>query len=180
VLRQYAARDADPVRLTEEARARRRRHGLSPTPTLAVVRRSLSLDWTARLFTYAPEDARTHLITCAAADADRRTEAEGFAEVIVAADDRVEPATAMRALTERGRRVVLREGGPTWLGELVAADRLDGLCLSLAPLMGGDPVPVAVTPPGAGLATFELKGAMAEDHTIFLHHESHRQSGEPK
>ena len=160
-----------PVRLTEEAQAGRRRNGLPPTPPLAVVSKSLRFDWTAKVFTEAPEHARTHLVTCAAADPERRAEAEQFAEVVVAGEDRVEPAAALQALAELGRRVVLCEGGPTWLGELIAADRLDELCLSIAPLMGGDPLPVSVTPPGAGLATFELEGAMVEDHTLFLRYE---------
>jgi riboflavin biosynthesis pyrimidine reductase len=159
------------VRLDDEAQAQRRRQGRSPTPPVAVVSRSLVFDWSAKVFADAPKGARTHVITCAAADPERRAEAEEVAEVIVAGDDRVEPAAAMRALAERGHRVVLCEGGPNWLGELVAADRLDELCLSIAPLMGGDPLPVSVTPPGAGLAEFELMGAMAEDHTIFLRYE---------
>ena len=159
------------VRLDDEAQAQRRTQGKSPTPPVAVVSRSLAFDWSAKVFADAPEDARTHVITCADADPERRAEAEEVAEVIVAGDDRVEPAAAMRALAERGHRVVLCEGGPNWLGELVAADRLDELCLSIAPLMGGDPLPVSVTPPGAGLAEFELMGAMAEDHTIFLRYE---------
>ena len=98
-------------------------------------------DWTAEVFTGAPEDARTHVITCAAADPKRRAEAEKVAEVIVAGQDRVEPAAALQALAERGYQTVLCEGGPTWLGELVAADRLDELCLTIAPLMGGDLLP---------------------------------------
>jgi riboflavin biosynthesis pyrimidine reductase len=93
------------------------------------------------------------------------------ATVIVAGDDRVEPASAMQALSDLGRQVVLCEGGPTWLGELVAADRLDELCLSISPLMGGDPLPVSVTPAGAALAAFVLKGAMAEGDTVFLRYE---------
>jgi riboflavin biosynthesis pyrimidine reductase len=160
-----------PVRLSTEAQEQRRRQGLSPTPPLAVVSRSLAFDWTAKAFTEAAEGARTQVITCAAADPERRAEAERVADIIVAGDDRVEPAAAMQALAERGRRVVLCEGGPTWLGELVAADRLDELCLSISPVIGGDPLPVSVTPPGAGLARFELKGAMAEDDTIFLRYE---------
>jgi len=123
-----------PVRLTEEAQAQRRRQGQSPTPPLAVVSRSLAFDWTAKVFADAPEDARTHVITCAAADRTRRVEAEEFAVVIVAGRDRVEPAAAMQALAALGHRVVLCEGGPTWLGELVAADRLDELCLAISPL----------------------------------------------
>jgi riboflavin biosynthesis pyrimidine reductase len=159
------------VRLDEEAQAQRRRQGQSPTPPLAVVSRSLAFDWAAKAFADAPEDARTHVITCAAADPERRAEAEEVADVIVAGDDRVEPAAAMQALAELGHGVVLCEGGPHWLGELVAADRLDELCLSIAPLMGGDPLPVSVTPAGAGLAEFELKGVLAEDHTLFLRYE---------
>ena len=159
------------VGLDDDAQKQRRRLGQSATPPIALVSRSLAFDWNAKVFADAPDDARTHLITCEAADPGRRAEAEQYAEVIVAGDDRVEPAAAMRALADHGSRVVLCEGGPTWLGELVAADRLDELCLSVAPLMGGDPLPVSVTPPGAGLAQFELKGAMAEDDTLFLRYE---------
>ncbi len=160
-----------PVRLDDEAQAERRTNGQSPIPPLAVVSRSLAFDWTARVFAEATEEARTHVITCEAADPERRAEAAKIAEVVVAGDDRVDPATALQALAGLGHRVVLCEGGPHWLGELVAADRLDELCLSIAPLMGGDPLPVSVTPSGAGLAEFELKGAMAEDHTLFLRYE---------
>src|SRR4051812_46755651 len=43
-----------PVTLTEEAQAQRVREGRSATPPLAVVTRSLELDWTGRVFTDAP------------------------------------------------------------------------------------------------------------------------------
>jgi len=166
-----------PVRLDEQAQEQRRRDGRSSTPPLAVVSRSLDLDWTAKVFADAPADARTHVITCASADPVRRAEAEKVAVVLVAGEDRVTPAAAMQALAQLGHRVVLCEGGPTWLGELVAADRLDELCLSISPVMGGDPLPVAVTPPGGGLAAFELKGALVEDSTIFLRYERESQGG---
>jgi riboflavin biosynthesis pyrimidine reductase len=159
------------VRLTEEAQAWRREQGRSSVPPIAVVSRSLAFDWTAKVFTDAPDDARTHVITCTGADPRRRAEAEEVAVVIDAGEDSVDPAAALQALASLGRRVVLCEGGPTWLGELVAADRLDELCLSISPLMGGDPLPVSVTPAGAGLARFALKGAMAEDDTLFLRYE---------
>ncbi|MDN5894730.1 MAG: pyrimidine reductase family protein [Nocardioides sp.] len=166
------------VRLSEEVQAERRLRGQSSIPPVAVVSRSLDFDWTASVFADAPDDARTHLITCAAADPGRRAEAEAVAEVVVAGKDRVEPAAALRALAELGHRVVLCEGGPRWLGELIAADRLDELCLSLAPLMGGDPLPVSVTPPGAQLAGFTLQDTMAEDDTLFLRYERRREAGE--
>jgi len=118
------------------------------------------------------------VITCATADPGRRARAEEVATVVVAGEDRVEPVTAMQALAGMGHGVVLCEGGPTWLGELVAADRLDELCLSISPLMGGDSLPVSVTPPGAGLASFELRGAMVEDHTLFLRYERLPNAGD--
>ena len=166
-----------PIMLSEGAQAQSRRHRQRSNPPIAVVSRSLAFDWTAEVFAGAPADARTHVITCAAADPERRAEAERVAEVIVAGEDRVEPAAALQALAERGYQAVLCEGGPTWLGELVAADRLDELCLTIAPLMGVDLLPVSVTPPGAGLATFELQGAMTEDHTLFLRYERQPQTG---
>lgn len=165
-----------PIRLSEEAQEWRRQRELSPTPPLAVVSRSLALDWTSKAFTDAPEDARTHVITCERADPERLAEARQVATVIVAGDESVDPATAMQALAELGRRVVLCEGGPTWLGELVASDRLDELCLTISPLMGGDPLPVAVTPPGSKLAEFDLFGTMAEDHALFLRYQ--RRAGD--
>ena len=164
-----------PVRLTDEAQVQRRRQGRTSTPPLAVVSRSLRLDWTAPVFAEAPDDARTYVITCAAADPQLRAQAGEVATVIVAGDDRVEPAAALQALADLGREVVLCEGGPTWLGELVAADRLDELCLSVSPIMGGDPLPVSVTPAGAGLASFELRGVLGEDATVFLRYERARQ-----
>lgn len=166
------------VRLSEQAQEQRRNLGQPPNPPVAVVSRSLDLDWTASLFADAPEDARTYVITCSAADPVRRAEAERFATVVVAGEESVEPAAALQALAELGHRVVLCEGGPTWLGELVAADRLDELCLSISPLMGGDPLPVCVTPAGAGTAKFELKGIMAQDDTLFLRYETKRQEGQ--
>ncbi len=162
------------VRLTDEAQAQRVVLGLAPIPPLAVVSRSLAFDWTAKAFTDAPAGAPTHIITCAAADPVRRAEAEQVATVVVAGDERVEPALALRALADLGFGVVLCEGGPTWLGELVAADRLDELCLTVAPLIGGDPLPVCVNPPGGGLTRFEIEGAMCEGDTLFLRYQRAR------
>lgn len=159
------------VRLDEAAQEARVRLGKPPLPPVAVISRSLSFDWAAGLFADSPADARPLLITSAAADPQRREQAEQHATVIVAGEDRVEPALALRALAGLGHRVVLCEGGPHVLGEIVAADRLDELCLSVSPVMGGDPLPVAVTPPGAGLTAFALAGAMVADDTIFLRYE---------
>lgn len=159
------------VRLGEEAQAARRAAGQTAIPPLAVVSRSLGFDWSAKAFTDAPPDARTLVITCSTADPARLARAREVATVVIAGEETVEPAAAMRALADLGHRVVLCEGGPTWLGELVAADRLDELCLSISPMIGGDPLPVCVNPPGAGVSSFALRGAMAEEGTLFLRYE---------
>ncbi len=159
------------VRLPPERAAARVAAGRPATPPLAVVSRSLKLDWSARAFADAPPEARTLVITCAAADPGRLDEARQAAEVIVAGGDRVEPDLALRRLGERGYRVVVCEGGPTWLGELVAAGLVDELCLTLAPLMGGDPLPVSVAPPGAPLAYFTLRQVLRDGDTLFLRYE---------
>jgi riboflavin biosynthesis pyrimidine reductase len=81
----------------------------------------------------------------------------------------------MAQLAARGLRTVLCEGGPSWLGELVVAGLLDELCLTVSPMMGGDPLPVAVFPPGAELTGFSLRHVLREDDTLFLRYEVDRR-----
>lgn len=165
------------VRLSDHAMAQRQAQGKPPTPPIAVVTGSLELDWSKKLFTHAPEHAPTMIITAASADPGRLAEAKQHATVITAGQSEVEPAAALQALAERGHRVVLCEGGPTLLGEFVAADRLDELCLSIGPIIGGDNLPVILTPQGIAISHFELQGVMAEEHTLFLRYEVARQKG---
>jgi riboflavin biosynthesis pyrimidine reductase len=164
------------VRLPAERRASREAAGRPATPPLAVVTRSLELDWSAKAFAAAPPESRTLVITCAAADAGRLARAQEVADVIIAGQDRVDPGYALRRLAELGHRVVLCEGGPTWLGELVAAGHLDELCLTIAPLMGGDPLPVSVSPPGAPLTQFTLRHVLQDGDTLFLRYERGRDA----
>jgi riboflavin biosynthesis pyrimidine reductase len=136
-----------------------------------VVTRSLDLDWSGDAFAGAPTESRALVITCEAADARRVDRAREVADVIIADEDRVDPAQATLQIADLGHRVVLCEGGPTLLGELVAAGRLDELCLTIAPLMDGDPLPVAVTPPGAPLRHFALRHVLRDGDTLFLRYE---------
>ena len=117
------------------------------------------------------EGDRALVVTCGSADPERVARARRVAVVVVAGDDRVDPAAALRELAARGHRVVLCEGGPRWLGELVAADRLDELCLTVSPMMGGDPLQVAVAPVGAPLRSFVLRQVLADQDTLFLRYE---------
>lgn len=160
------------IRLDAEALHWRLRRGMPPTPPLAVVTRSLRLDWDGPLFAPVPEQGRTLVVTCAEADPQRLRQAERRAEVVIAGQDRVEPRLAVAALAGLGHRVAICEGGPSWLGEVAAAGRLDELCLTISPLMGGDRLPVAVTPPGAGVTGFSLRHVLVEDDTLFLRYQA--------
>ncbi len=160
-----------PIRLPPERTGARIALGLPATPPLAVVSRSLNLNWASRAFTDAPPESRTIVVTCEAAPADRLAQAREVADVIVAGGESVDPGELMKLLAQSGRQRVLCEGGPTWLGELVMAGLLDELCLSIAPMMGGDPLPVAVFPPGAELTEFTLRHVLGAESTVFLRYE---------
>jgi riboflavin biosynthesis pyrimidine reductase len=144
-----------PIRLPADRVAGREAAGRPGTPPLAVVTRSLDLDWSAKAFTGPPPQSRTLVITCEAADPGRLARARQVADVLIAG----------------GKRVVLCEGGPTWLGELVAAGCLDELCLTIAPLIGGDPLPVSLAPAGAPLVSFALRHVLRAGDTLFLRYE---------
>jgi len=162
------------IRLPERQAAGRRAAGQPAAPRLAVVTRSLDLDWCGDAFAGAPAESRTLVITCKAADPRRLERAREVADVVIGGEDRVDLEQALRRLSELGHRVVLCEGGPTLLGELVAAGRLDELCLTIAPLMGGDPLPVSVSPPGAPLRHFALRHVISDGDTLFLRYERGR------
>src|ERR1019366_287385 len=60
----------------------------------------------------APPEARTIVITCAAAPAGRRAELAARADVIVAGDEDVDLKAAVSALAERGHQRPPAEGRP--------------------------------------------------------------------
>lgn len=107
--------------------------GRAPTAPIAVVSRRASL---------APGDglatAPTILVTCAAADPDRRAALTGCGvDVLVCGDDDVDLPTALDALAERGLEQVTGEGGPQLLRAALAAGVVDELDLSIAPVLVG-------------------------------------------
>lgn len=126
-----------PVRLHEGARWRSLREGRPATTPIAVVTSALGLDLASPLISDAPEDARTLLITTAAAPAARRKQAAKTAEVIVAGEARVDPRAAVTELAGRGYPRILLEGGPLLLSQFVSGGLLDDLCLTIAPLLAG-------------------------------------------
>ncbi|MFJ3973976.1 pyrimidine reductase family protein [Streptomyces sp. NPDC090021] len=124
-----------PARAREAFAARRAAAGQGPAPAIAVITASMDLDFSLPLFT-SPL-VPTLVVTGAAAPSGRVAEAEAAgAEVVVAGDGAsVDAARAVRELAGRGLRRQLTEGGPRLLGQFVAADVLDELCLTISPTL---------------------------------------------
>ncbi len=84
----------------------------------------------------------------------------------MAGDDAVDIGAALDALAARGLVRVLCEGGPRLLADLAAAERLDELCLTVAPrVVGGGSSRIIA---GAGLdLSFGLAHLLEDDGTLF-------------
>jgi riboflavin biosynthesis pyrimidine reductase len=123
------------VRLDEPRRARRAAAGLSAYPTLVVVSRSLDLDPAQDAFAGAP--VRPIVVTCESAPADRRAALSAVADVVTVGEREVDLGAAVDLLRGRGLRHLLSEGGPHLFGGLVAADRVDEVCLTVSALLAG-------------------------------------------
>ena len=114
------------------------RSGRPAVPPIAILSARLDLDPSAALFTSAPHDAATIVITCSSSPAAQRAAlASAGADVIVAGSSSVDLKAALEALASRGLTHVSCEGGPHLLGSLGAAGLLDELCLTVGPLLAG-------------------------------------------
>lgn len=128
--------DYGPVRPRPDGQAWRQQRGLPDQPPLVIVSRSLDLDPGARCFA-----GPSIVVTCRSAPGKDR-----FPDVLVAGEDEVDLADAVRQLTGRGLTRLLCEGGPSLLTALLQAALVDELCLTHTPRLLG-PAPGLVTEP---------------------------------
>ncbi|MFI9644934.1 pyrimidine reductase family protein [Streptomyces sp. NPDC052040] len=159
----------------------RRAAGQGPAPAIAVVSASLDLDFSWPLFT-SPE-VPTLVLTGAAAAPDRVAAAEkSGARVLIAGDGAgVDPVRAVRALAGLGLTRLLTEGGPRLLGQLITADVLDELCLTVSPtLTAGDAQRIAGGPPVAVPRRFGLVSLLEEEGFLFGRYRRSRDSRYPR
>jgi riboflavin biosynthesis pyrimidine reductase len=162
--------DYGPSRPVARVRELRVARGQAPTPRIAVTSASLAIEPTRRLFADATPDARPIVLTVAAADPGRRRALEKVADVHVVGDDRVDWGRAFALLhDELGARVVVCEGGPLTLGQLVADDLLDELCQTIAARMLAGPAQRIAHGPVAleGLA-YSLARVVVDGDDLFL------------
>jgi len=138
-----------PVRTREVWRDLRARMGLAPAPTLAIVSRSLNLP--QALLEPVEGGGPVLVVTSRQADVGRLAAARdalGAHAIVQAGEDVVDLAGAVDQLGERGLPRVLCEGGPRLMSDLVAAGRLDELCLTVSPVVvGGDAPRITVGGP---------------------------------
>ncbi|WP_138734862.1 dihydrofolate reductase family protein [Modestobacter excelsi] len=159
-----AAEGYRPITADSAVGLLRARLGRPAVAPVVVVSRRASLSPVDQLVTGAVTP--TVLVTCAAADPDRRTAlAAAGVDVLVCGDDEVDLPTALTALADRGVEQVLCEGGSALFRAALAAGVVDELDLTIAPLLvGGGPGLLASALPGPARA--ELLQVLAEDDVL--------------
>ncbi|MFC5139326.1 pyrimidine reductase family protein [Actinomycetospora rhizophila] len=158
------------ARTTPEREDRRRARGRAPVPPIAVVSTRGDLDPGSGLFT---DTSVPPLVLVAAAHAqDAAARLGGRAEVVGASGDdpsATDPGAVLAALAARGLTRVLCEGGPALFGSLLAAGRVDELCLSLAPQLAGGGIDRIVAGPALdGPRPLRLAGVLAHEDGLLL------------
>lgn len=135
-------------RAKEADAGRRSAAGQRPAPVLVLVTRGLELDPGSDLFS---GDERTVVVTSGSSDRSARERLAEVADLVVAGDEQVDVAVALDELAGYGLTRVLCEGGPSLLGDVAAAGRLDELCLTISPQLVGGDGPRVVRGPGLDL-----------------------------
>ncbi|MCY7341662.1 MAG: pyrimidine reductase family protein [Pseudonocardia sp.] len=168
---------AGTVRAEDYRGARRPTRGRGTPPPIAVVTGSADLDPGSRLLTDTA--VPPIVLTTDSAPAERRDRlAAAGADVVVL--DRLTPGALLAELARRGLHRVLCEGGPSLFGDLVAADAVDELCLTVAPLLAGGPAGrIARGTDGSGSRSSELAGVLHEEGVLLLRYRRRSPAVEP-
>ncbi|MFF2652200.1 pyrimidine reductase family protein [Streptomyces sp. NPDC058045] len=157
-----------PARAREAFAGRRAAAGQGPAPAIAVVSASLDLDFSLPLFSRPL--VPTLVVTGARAPEDRVSAARAAGVEVVAAGEGAgaDPARVVGALAQRGLTRLLLEGGPRLLGEFVAVDAVDELCLTVSPMLAaGQAQRIAGGPAVAVPSRLELVSVLEEDGFLF-------------
>lgn len=152
------------VWLSAERRAWRREHGLAEYPTLVVVSGSLRLNPAQACFADAP--VRPLVLT-----RDGVEPPPGLPEVadlVRCGPERVDLAAGLAELRRRGLAQLLCEGGPYLFGTLTAADLVDELCLTVAPLLAGGGPGRITTGGGGPPRPLPLRHVLAADDGVLM------------
>lgn len=124
-----------PMRVSDASARWRARQGMPEHPVFAIVSGSLDLDPRSPIFIEAP--VRPIVVTSARASG--LAEIAAVADVVIAGEQRVDIAEALRVIRQHGHDQVLCEGGPSLFGSFLSDGLVDELCLTVEPtLEAGD------------------------------------------
>ncbi|HEX3823537.1 MAG TPA: pyrimidine reductase family protein [Mycobacteriales bacterium] len=123
-----------PVTLSDEVRGDRVASGYAAAPPLVVVTGRSMLSPRLRIF--APEGPRT-IIATLERSAEQAAALRDVADVVFVGDETIDLARLLAELGGRGLDRILCEGGPFLLSQLVEADLVDDMCLTVSPYLAG-------------------------------------------
>ena len=145
-----------------ELKRARKEAGLEPDPPAVVLTRSMELPWDCPLFT----EGIGKVVIYTGVDREPPPTATEVEVVAVGSDPGVEGLAEW--LHGQGIRSVLCEGGPEVLGQLIAAELLDELFLTLHPVITGETgAPRIVEGPEGSITAFELVEVSREGDELF-------------
>jgi riboflavin biosynthesis pyrimidine reductase len=146
-----------PVRLTDTQRA--------TPPPIAVVSRTGELPTTL----FSDPDQPPILVTCARSAARHDLGDDPRRRILTAGEDSVDLTRAIALLRAQGMDRILCEGGPTLLEELVDADAVVEICVTLAPKLAGHQPLASRRRSGLSVPLeMRLEHALAYDDYVFL------------
>lgn len=153
-----------PLRHTPTREALRRELGFTDPARLAVVTAHPTFTGDERWIAEAPIPPLILTTDSAARDVPG-------AEVIACGEGEagwIEPRRIITALTDRGLRAILCEGGPHVMGELTGAALVDELCLTLSPVLAGPGTPrIVAGPPWSQRRVSRLTQLLEADGLLF-------------
>lgn len=157
------AENYGPIELDEARREKRREAGLGDVPHLVVVTRSLDLEPEMRVF--SNPERRVTILTTEDAPEDRFDALTEVADVVRLRG--TGPEDLLHYM--RMAKVVLCEGGPSLMGQFVAAGLIDELSLTISPLLvAGDAVRMATGPAAKPPREMRLDRVLHGDRSLFL------------
>ncbi len=158
------------------ANAERYRPARRSGARIAVVSGSLSVDPELPLFSPPPDPTAMPLplvVTTASADPAAAARLAGRAELVRTGGESVDLAESLRHLGSLGARVVLCEGGPSLNASLLAADLVDEVNLTHAPMAVGADAPRITAGPGGSVPSaapraYSLAQVVTHDGVLFV------------
>jgi riboflavin-specific deaminase-like protein len=164
---------AGTVRAENYRGARKPSRVTGEPPPIAVVTATAQLDPGAPLFTDTSVPPLI-LTTTASSEANRRRLADAGADVVALPGQRLGAEQVLDELAGRGLRRVLCEGGPHLFGDLLAADAVDELCLTVSALLAGGGIDRIAMGPDHPLRPLRLLSVLTEDDALLLRYRRDR------